>query len=388
MEQLRRVISEFGRRIIEHPEQLKAAFAELGGAPGVSGKRFDAVLVASRTGVAARIRDSESASPERVDEWVHTLTHAGCARADAVAAIADWGDALGAVEVPTIARGLGDAGEADVVVAERAAPVEAAAPPMLAAPTGNRDVLREWRPALLSGAALLVGLAVLIPILAVTSARPAAAEVKDEPSGLFQAGDLPQFILNDEQLQSILPTATPVEPTPQLELPDPPVTTDPVNCAAAYLSVPGPTSHSSGPYGLAIGDGQFSLSSTARFYATLDEAQLAFDGLLPPGDCTSFQLNTGQVMVPVVYSTLSERTIAAATKEGAGLEYLIDSQTILSALTITRVCGIRVNVVACVQLQGPGAAPFEAILAAEDSIAEQFLAARPFEIPASAGGER
>ncbi len=187
MDQLRRVISEFGRRIIEHPDQLKAAFAELGGAPGVDGKRFEAILAASRTGVAARIRDSESASTERVDEWVHTLTYAGCTRADAVAAIADWGDALGATEVATIARGLAGAAEADAGVAavaefppsieevvwsprEGSVAAPAPTPNSTASPGGN--LFRDWRPALLSGAALLVGLAVLIPILAVTSARP------------------------------------------------------------------------------------------------------------------------------------------------------------------------------------------------------------------------
>ncbi|MEV1130082.1 hypothetical protein [Agromyces sp. NPDC049794] len=100
------VIAQFGRRIVDRPDRLRAALADtVGGARGdlddeaSMRARIDAVVTASRAGVASDIRDSDpgtSATEDEIRGWFDDLVRAGLSLRDAALATRTWATAFNA----------------------------------------------------------------------------------------------------------------------------------------------------------------------------------------------------------------------------------------------------------------------------------------------------
>lgn len=99
------VLSQFGRRVIDRPDVLRGALSDtLGGAAEEHREQVDAVVAASRVGVAGKIRDSgtRGATPEEVRAWFDQLVEAGIALRDAALATRSWAEVLDASETARV----------------------------------------------------------------------------------------------------------------------------------------------------------------------------------------------------------------------------------------------------------------------------------------------
>lgn len=99
---LAEVLSQFGRRVVDRPAQLRGALSDtLGSSAGDHRSGLDAVVAASEEGVAGQIRDADphvAASPEQIRAWFDQLVTAGVSLRDAALATRSWAEVFDASE--------------------------------------------------------------------------------------------------------------------------------------------------------------------------------------------------------------------------------------------------------------------------------------------------
>ncbi|WP_353987842.1 hypothetical protein [Ruicaihuangia caeni] len=100
------VVAQFGRRIVDRPERLRAVLADTVGTASATAEsdaalraRIDAIVTASALGVASSIRDSDpavAATPDEIRAWFDQLVQAGLSLRDAALAAHSWATAFNA----------------------------------------------------------------------------------------------------------------------------------------------------------------------------------------------------------------------------------------------------------------------------------------------------
>lgn len=105
------VLAQFGRRVIDRPDVLRGALADTLGSSAVEHREeLDAVVAASRVGVAGQIRDAgtRAATPEEVQAWFDQLVAAGVALRDAALATRSWAEVLDASDTARVTSELSE----------------------------------------------------------------------------------------------------------------------------------------------------------------------------------------------------------------------------------------------------------------------------------------
>ncbi len=107
---LAEVLTQFGRRVVDKPDQLRGALSDtLGSTAAEHRSEVDGVVAASRVGVAGQIRDADpqvAASPEQVREWFDQLVSAGVSLRDAALATRSWAEVFDASETARVTSEL------------------------------------------------------------------------------------------------------------------------------------------------------------------------------------------------------------------------------------------------------------------------------------------
>jgi hypothetical protein len=413
------VLRQFGMRVVERPDQLRGALSDTLGASAVDHRsEMDAVVAASREGVAAQIRDADvaGASPDQIRAWFDQLVAAGVSLRDAALATRSWAQVLDASETARVtsevseamlgsgadespstgvvvgSTGTDAAGDAIPAFGEEAAtelgesmfsgdrtrmapekpvseaPVsEAPGAPETVGPTpppsgpplggGVMAALRRWWPAAASGLAIVVTLAVGIPIIAANAAVPEApdftpVDVTDD-SGLFDRRDLARFALTVPELAQLVPTATQSgEPIYHSEdAYNVGFTTQDSTCAGQLLLITPGVGASTGAYVNYAYDQATPwlwADSVSRWYETAEEAAAAFEAIrLDPAACSApGLLNNGVAFA----STVAEPE--PIWIDGVQILRTTVTATSTPAWVFVRHCYLDVNVVSCVSVSG------------------------------------
>jgi hypothetical protein len=109
---LAEVLLQFGRIIVEKPEQLRAALSDtLGSQVADNRAGLDAVVNAAANGVAGQIRDSdpaEPATPEQIRAWFDQLVQNGLSLRNAALATHSWAAAFNASETAQLSSEISE----------------------------------------------------------------------------------------------------------------------------------------------------------------------------------------------------------------------------------------------------------------------------------------
>ncbi len=111
-EELGEVITQFGRRIVDRPEQLRAALSDvLGEGAADREAEITAVVAASQSGIAASIRDGDPVKPattEQIQAWFDDLLARGIQLREAALATRSWATVFNANETARLTSELSE----------------------------------------------------------------------------------------------------------------------------------------------------------------------------------------------------------------------------------------------------------------------------------------
>ncbi len=359
-DELKEVLTQFGRRVVDRPDQLRAALSDVIGARSVEREaEITAIVAASERGIAAAIRDSDPEVPATADQikgWFDDLTAHGIQLRDAAMATHSWAiafDAMATARLTTevtegalsealasgaptgTARTGTGAGDVTVHVATPAPVVPVAdggggVPPVsppsttgsaigglvdrldAALPERARSVVgRSWIPAIAGGAVLILALGITIPVAAsnFTPAEPVGQPVIDgKVETSLDVGDVDQLLIGYRQLEKALETSTGY-------FGPGPFTTDDLTqawikkasdgCAPQLSLFPGEDDEAGPVLGTQAYDDDITIYSLSRAFATAEAARDAHDALQVDG-CAKFSLSVKGGKIPVTSARIDE----------------------------------------------------------------------------------
>ncbi len=430
------VLAQFGRRMVDRPDQLRGALSDtLGASANEHRSEIDGAVAASRAGVASEIRDADptvAASPEQIRAWFDQLVAVGVTLRDAALATRAWAQVFdasetarvtsqissqllgqdaegaessvgrvysgpapagaepspatkeGAAVAASLVRGahrdedstdLGDGSvldrndldrtsvptEASVATAESHQAVSEDSP--ATAPRERRGVgderswWRRWRVALASGAAVVIALAVAVPVIAagvappfqpVDTSTPVDGLDVDVSVPLLAVGEIMPYTLSAEETSAIgdeYSSPSWAEDPTYGNAPEP---IEPAACAAVdkAISDGGSTTYTSLATIEGDDDEYAFLNSVSRQYESAAAAQAAFDTLaVDAGSCkaayTVYDWGRWEFSVTQERSELDDGTQV--------LHHVLTSTPTWSE---ERSCYLRLNVVSCITASG------------------------------------